>query len=403
MSLLRIYCSLRDPPLQCQWALIDSRRKLAVGEGPLTQLPQRYERVQIVIPAAQVLIARTKLPASARHRTDSLLAFAIEEETAGEPDTHRVCWLGTAGEHDVLAVVDRNPLQRWLAALEGSGIASYEVHCETLLLPRVSGEWSIAWNGTEGFVRSGELEGAATDCGDRVTPPLALRLMLAEAETRGSRPRSLALYVSAPEAMPDLDAWQRELGVTLHVVGPWDWRVAPADAGVSLIRQRRRWQLPAGSLLRLRPAAWIAGLALAIHAVALVADWTVLASERGTLRQQMETRFRAVFPDAVAVVDPALQMRRNLAQARRAAGRPDSGDFLPMIEPVAAVLRDLPAGSLRTLSYESGRLTVQLAPSDPAVVERLVARLRQTGLGVDAAAAPRDAGIGAMIITLRAL
>ena len=402
MSLLRIYCPLHDPPLHCQWALIDSGRKPAVGEGPLAQLPQRYERVQIVIPAAQVLITRARLPRSARHRADSVLAYAVEEETAGEPDANRVCWLGAAGEHDVLAVVDRTSLQCWLDALEGLGIASYEVHCETLLLPRVSGEWSIAWNGREGFVRSAEFEGAATDCGDRVTPPLALRLMLAEAEMRGARPRSLALYATTPDAMPDPEAWQRELGVALHFAGSWDWRAAPADAGVSLIQQRRRWRMPAGSLARLRPAAWIVGFALAIHAVSLVVDWSLLASERRTLRQQMETRFRAVFPEAVAVVDPALQMRRNLAQARRVAGRPDSGDFLPMVESVAASMRDLPAGSLRAASYESGRLTLQLAPADKAAVKRFVARLRQTGFSVDTSPTAKDAGNGAVIITVRA-
>ena len=30
MSLLRIYCPLHDPPLHCQWALIDSGRVLGV-------------------------------------------------------------------------------------------------------------------------------------------------------------------------------------------------------------------------------------------------------------------------------------------------------------------------------------------------------------------------------------
>ena len=90
------------------------------------------------------------------------------------------------------------------------------------------------------------------------------------------------------------------------------------------------------ALAGLRPAAWIAGAALAIHAVALVADWTLLGAEQRSLRAQMEARFRSAFPDAVAVADPALQMRRQLAAARHRAGVPDGGDFAPMIEQSSA-------------------------------------------------------------------
>ena len=400
MSLLRIYCPLDAPPLRCQWALLSDGRPPFIGEGPLAQLPQRHGRVQVVVPAAQVLLTPARLPAAAKRNAGSVLAYAVEEDTATEPDDNRVCWLGTDGEVDRLAVLDHHGLQRWSSALEDAGITSHDVHSEMLLLPLAADEWSIAWNGVEGFVRTGELAGAATDCGDRTTPPLALRRLLDAAATRGARPNTLALYAMSPDAAPDLDAWQRTLGITLRNTGPWDWRTAPADAGVSLIQQRRRWRLPAGNLARLRPAAWIAGIALVLHALLLVADWTLLASDARALRQQMEARFRAAFPDAVAVVDPVLQMRRNLAQARRAAGRPDGGDFLPMIEQVAVGMKDLPANSLRTVSYESGRLTLQFSATEKSAVQRLVARLQQSGLSVEAT--PDKQGAGAVVIVVRA-
>ncbi len=133
----------------------------------------------------------------------------------------------------------------------------------------------------------------------------------------------------------------------MRVAGMWDWRTAPAGAGVSLAQERQRWRVFTGMAARLRPAAWILGAALAIHAVALVIDWTSLASEQRALRRHMEAQFRAAFPEAVAVVDPALQMRRKLAEARHAAGLGDSGDLLPMLEQVGAGTKELPAGSVR--------------------------------------------------------
>jgi len=402
VSLLRIHGSLLDPPQRCQWALIGNGREPVLGEGRLDELPRRADRIQLVVPAAQVLIVRARVPKEARRRAGSALAFAVEEQTAGEPDANHVSWLGTVGDDDVLAIIDKAGLSRWRDALAAAGIRGYEVHVETLLLPRVTGEWSLAWSGGEGFVRTGEFEGTATDCGDRETPPLSLRLLLEEAEAHRAGPASLALYPAESDAVPDIEAWTRELGIAVRLAGTWDWRTAPADAGVSVAQERQRWRAFTGVAARLRPAAWMLGAALAIQAAALVIDWTSLAGEQRTLRQQMDSRFRAAFPDAVAVVDPALQMRRKLAEARHAAGETDVGDFLPMIRKVTVAMEDLPAGGLRIVSYESGRMTLELAAGEEAAVQRIVTQLVRSGLSVDPSAALKRPGSATVVITVRA-
>jgi general secretion pathway protein L len=139
----------------------------------------------------------------------------------------------------------------------------------------------------------------------------------------------------------------------------------------------------------------MAAAALAVHAVSLVADWSLLRNEQRGLRAQMEARFRSAFPDAVAVADPVLQMRRQLALARHRAAIPDAGDFAPMIEKVAIAFKDLPPGGLRTVSYESGRMTLELAAMDEKTLRRAVALLIQSGLGVDVT--------GTKLVTVRAL
>ena len=402
MSLLRIYASLRDAPERCQWALVNSGRDPVVGEGRLAEMPRRAERVQLVIPAAQVLITRARIPQSARRRPGSALAFAVEERTAGEPDANQVSWLGAVGDEDALAVADKAGLERWRQALGAVGIRGYEVHCETLLLPWQTGEWSLAWNGSEGFVRTGEFEGTATDCGDRQVPPLSLRLLLEEVQARSAGPSSIAIHPTSQEAAPELAAWQSELGIALRMAGIYDWRTVPAAAGVSLAQERQRWRFFSGTAAHLRPAVWILGAALTLHAVALVVDWMSLANEQRALRQQMESRFRASFPDAVAVVDPVLQMRRKLAEARHAAGQPDSSDFLPMIETVMTGMKNLPEGSLRVLSYESGRMTLELAATAEASVNAILTRLTQAGMSVERGAASKRPGGGTVVITVRA-
>jgi general secretion pathway protein L len=121
-------------------------------------------------------------------------------------------------------------------------------------------------------------------------------------------------------------------------------------------------------------------------------DWASLAHEQRTLRRQMESRFRAAFPDAVAVVDPVLQMRRKISEARHAAGQPDNGDFLPMTQKVMAAMKDVPAGALRIVSYESGRMTLEVATKDESVIQRISARLVRSGLTVDPSVSARPGG-----------
>jgi general secretion pathway protein L len=374
VSLLRIYAPLGEAPL-------------------LPALPRGTDRVQLVIPAAQVLITRAKLPRGARRRAGPVLAFAVEEATAADPDASQVTWLGSRDGADLLAVVDKRGLERWRAALEAAGVRSYEVRAETLLLPLAGGEWSLAWNGAEGFVRSGEFEGAATDGGDRVSPPLSLRMLLEEAGS--PRPAAIAVYAIAPGAAPDLAAWQKELGIPLRDAGAWDWRTAPDLAGISLAQARGRWRMNPAALAYLRPAAWIAGAALALHGAALAGDWALLAAEQRGLRAQMEARFRSAFPDALAVADPALQMRRQLAIERHRGGLPDGGDFAPMIGRVALALKALPAGALRTVSYDSGRMILEFGALDEAQLRRIVAQLAQAGLAAELS--------GQKLVTVRAL
>jgi general secretion pathway protein L len=406
MNLLRIRCGLSDEPLWCRWVLRRGNAEPVGGEGLLTDLPHS-DRVQLILPAAQVLFVRVRLPGRSRSRRDGpLLAFAVEEKTLPEPDANQVTWVGAEGDEDVVAVVDKEALQRVLDTFASVAIHVDEVYCETLLLPRTAGEWSLVWEDGEAFTRTGEFEGAATDCGGRASPPLSLHLMLKEAETRGARPTSIALHTTMPanelagEAItaPDIEAWQRELGIPIHLGGTWDWRAALPDSSVDLLQGRKQRQNFSGILKRLRPAGWIAGAVLAIHAMALTAEWIWLANEQRALRQQMESRFRAIFPAAVAVVDPALQMRRKLVEARRAAGLPDRGDFLPMIETVAPGLRELAPGSLRAISYDSGKLMLELA-IDEAGANRIAAYLRKSGLSVETS--PTRAGVGSEIAIIQ--
>ena len=382
MSELRLYCPLREPATACRWALALAGGGSRSGEDALAALPRGAQTVHLIIPAADVTLTQARLPQAARRDSAAVLAYAVEEQTLGETEDSRVFRLGHTEGADFLAVLDRRGLQRWHDAIAGAGFDVATVHCETLMLPLTPGTWSLAWNGAEGFMRTGPWSGAATDLGDRVTPPLSLRMALGAAV---APPAALVLHASRAGVEPDMVAWGRALGMPVEAAGLWDWRSARLDDGARLLRLTRSWRGLGALAARFKAAAWIAAAALALHGLAVAADWARLANEQRGLRQQAEARFRAVYPDAVAVADPFVQMRRKLAEGRHAGGQPDAGDFLPMIGRVAAAAGDTAMGRLRIVAYADGKLTLEFAGADQGRASTVAARLRQSGLIVEAA------------------
>lgn len=401
MSLLRIFCSLPPVPAQCQWVLFDDHAGVHPGEGTLAELPKGAAQVELVLAASQVLLTQARLPTTGRRPSAALLAYAAEERLASDPDANQVSRLGQVDGDDALAVVNRQRLQSWRDALGAVGIHADTVYCETLMLPVQSGEWSLAWNGLEGYVRTGEFAGGATDCGDAQTPPLALQLLLEEARARGAVPAAIALQLVTPAAQPDLAAWQHSLGVDIRLAPQQNWRTTLATAGVRIDRESRHWRPSAAALTRWRHVGWILLAALILHSTALLVDRLRLASEQHALRQQMETRFRSMFPQAIAVADPALQTRRQLAKARHAANQPDAGDFPVMLGKVVTALRSVPTAQLHALAYADGRLTLEFTAPGDTLARQLQTRLSQAGFVVDVPQATPRAIPGALTLTLR--
>lgn len=399
MSTLRIFCPLAAVPARCAWLLLDDRAQAQAGEGTLAQLPRGATQVQLVLAAGQVLLTRVHLPPARRHRSTALLAYAVEEKLGSDPDANQVSRIGQVDGDDVLAVVDRQRLQSWRDALTAVGIRVDGVYCETLMVPLRDGEWSLAWNGRDGFVRTGECEGVAVDCGDQQAPPLALHLLLDAARACDGMPTAIAIHAMSG-APPDLAAWQQSLGVTIRLAPAEDWRAAPTMS-VQIGQARQHWRPTPATLARWRRVGWIALAALVLHSSALLADRLRLTAEQQQLRQQMEARFRALFPAAVAVADPVLQTRRQLAAARHAAGQPDAGDFAVMLGKVAPVLANVPAARLRALSYEDGRMTLGFAAAHDPLAHQIRSRLIQAGFAVEAPQVVRGGDRGMLTLTLR--
>jgi general secretion pathway protein L len=349
-----------DPDERVQWMLFDSRRNFAREDTtPLADLP-RAEEVEAVLPASRVLFARLKLPKVNAATIRELLPYAVEDRLLADPShIHAVAGATDANGETLVAVIDREWLQAMLDALARAGLQATHAWCESALLAGGRGDWNLVLGNARGMLVDDDGVGVTFDRDASSGLPLALRIALDEASARGARPESIRVHHEAQAALPDLERWSAETGVPCTRGTQWETlaRGQPFDRAIDLLSHgfaTRRTGL----------AALLLALAIVLLQLAfLAADAWRLDRERSELEARREALFREAFPEARVIVDPELQMARNLAELQRARGLASGDEFLAGLTRAA---RESPA-PVRSIEYAKGRLDVRRG--GPAVAE----------------------------------
>lgn len=337
------------------WKLFDARGELRrTGEGPPGEMPRARE-VELVLPAERVLFARLKLPKVNASTIRQLLPYAVEDRLLADPShIHAVAGARNERGETIVAVVDREWLQARIDALAAEGHVATSAFCESALLAGGHGDWHVVWGKARGMLVDDEGVGASFDRGPGL--PLALRVALDEAAARGDKPTSVRVHGTEGEALPDLAAWSAETGVAFAPGTQWDTLAAgqPAERSIDLLQGEMR-RRPRSDALRIpRAALWLGGAILALQVGLAVADSLRMQAERDRLVRRQEQVFRAAFPEAKAVVDPELQMARQLEELKRTRGVAAGDDFLAQLTRVARESK-----SVRTVEYAGGRLVAK--------------------------------------------
>jgi type II secretory pathway component PulL len=119
-----------------------------------------------------------------------------------------------------------------------------------------------------------------------------------------------------------------------------------------------------------------------IETVGTNIEWGLLNHQKTVVTQEMGRTFRKTFGESSVIVNPALQMQRNIAVLRHTAGFPDEADFLALLDRASGTLSTLPGGSVSAIHYESGRLDIDLKMLSEAEVIKLRERLLGKGLSI---------------------
>ena len=237
---LRIFLPATDrpePAARFAWKLFDSRHGLLREDAtPLDAMPRASE-VEAVLPAERVLFARLKLPKVSASTIRELLPYAVEDRLLADPSQiHAVPGARNAHGETVVAVVDRQWLQGMIDALARAGHRPARAWSEGALLAGGRGDWHVVWGAQRGMLVDDEGVSATFDHGPAM--PLAVRIALDEASSRGDRPRGVRVHSQGGAALPDLAPWSAETGVPFEAGSTWEAIASgqPASDAIDLLQ-----------------------------------------------------------------------------------------------------------------------------------------------------------------------
>ena len=406
-----------DAATAAEWTLLDNANAvLRAGEGPLSSVP-RAERVVALAPIGHLLFIETTLPPVAPAKRDALLRYAIEDKLTIDPSTVHAVLLGkSAMQQHVVAAIDRTWLVGVLQWLKQGGLPADSLISSAAGIPVAENEWAVVLDHQRGFAKRADGFVYNLDIGAGREPPFGLTLALKEARARQSAPAALVLQAMASRAHPapaDADAalarqWENALGVPVRpgtTTGNDPQRLLAAGKSANLLTgEFAPREALAKWLELLRPALVVVALMLAVHVVFTLIDNRRLNGERQALEQEMTQLFKAAFPAAQAIIDPPLQMRRNLRQLQRERGLAADTDPPMLIARLTALMQSLPGApvSITTLSVRDGIATLDAVLANAnqrAPLQRALERLPGATLGNPADSTARPLAVR---VTLRA-
>jgi len=367
------------------------------GETPITLLP-KASALDLVFDPADVFVTAIEPPKLSEGKLRMALPNMLEDRLLADPtDCHFAFSVPRGGTGSTtiaampkmpVAVIDRGLLTKALDACAEAGFRVRAAYSEIYTVPApAAGVLSVRVDRGRGVARSATHDGFSFELsGDEVPAALALAV-------RQLGVRRIQAYGREAAKMTALGA---VLNVQVEATAA-DADIASTDGAVNLLQGSFA---PGGLLGALMPLAgrasgikaasfkapllWTAA-GLVVAMVGMNIYWLKLESESKSLRQQMESAFRANFPETTAVVDPVLQTKRQLNDLRARAGIPSANDFSVLNARTAVLLSAAPIGAVGGVEYRDGALKVRFKggmADNPAFQNTLRAAAVQQGLSI---------------------
>jgi general secretion pathway protein L len=358
-------------------------------DGAPAQWPAAQE-VVLLVPAGMLSWHRVTLPRLPRHRWPQALAGLLEDQLLAEASSlhFAVAPETTPGAPTWVAVCDKTWLTQAVEALHAAGRSAQRIVPE---FEPGAPTWQVL-----GPAQAAQLVITGED-GVQLLPlpePLAesLSAWARQADGPALAPESAATPAAALWAEPAVaDAVQQVLGrpagllplaQRLRHALESQWNLAQFDLAASPAKRWRERALRGWHSWRQapawRPMRW--GLtALLLLQLAAVQTWIWRQSAQPQ-QEEMKAILRSSFPQVTLVIDPLLQMQREVEQLQRASGTASAADLAVML----SVLAESEAPAPRRLEYAAGQLQLADWPLEAARAAQLQSALALRGYQLQA-------------------
>lgn len=359
-----------DRPGPVHWCVSGSNP--AYGEvDRLEELPTTLRWAALIVwtPPADTLLTQATLPTRSARKIAQALPYALEDRLLADPEELHFAYQRIDDGTLAVAVTARERLLAWTQALQRAGLQPGSLCPATLALPMDVEDWAAAIVDELLWVRRGSYAGFS--CAAEIdAPPKLLQAALAEVRGSGQAPLRLTLFNAPPEL--DVQRWGETLDLeVVRARAPlWEERltgIAPLNllqgefAPSRGMRARLQPLLPATAMILV----WLLGT-LALD----TSEWWRLHRAQRAYEQNIAALFRQTFPESKVVLDPALQMERNLGALRARGGQSDGSGLLAVLAGIVPALRAETRLDLRALRYADAKLTLDLRLPDFEALER---------------------------------
>lgn len=344
-------------------------------------------RVVVLIPGTDVTFTEAEVPTQSRQRVQRAVPFALEDQLADEiEDLHFVIGPRTDSGAYPVAVVRREKMDAWLAALMSADLNPQLMLPDVLSVPLVAGGWSLLLDSDIAVLRNGPWSGYAMEA-DLL--PALIQIAADDDET----PDAIHCYTCTPVRSSILDAIRiidegcEEDVMQVLASGytgsePMNLLQGDYSRSEQLSRLLKPWRASAALL--------VAGIVLYLAQLGI--EYAQLEKVRTALATEMEQVYRGAFPDSRKVVNPAVQMKQKLAALLGEQGKGGTG-FLTLLSKAGSVLHIEKGIEISGASFRDGRLDVEVQATDLQTLDRLKQQLiAKGGMKVEIQSATASAG-----------
>lgn len=390
---------LRLPPpgqAATEWLTIDEKGSPAGacqrGELAAAAAAGTGSKVIVLAPATQVLLAEPDLPPGSGVKLARAVPFALEEQLTEDIDKlYFAIGRRGASKKTPVAVVSREVIQGWLAALAAAGIEAGAIYPDMSLLPENPGQ-TVLWleNDRLAVRRPGALPFAV-----ELTPAteaLTVAGVIADPNDPPLEPKPLEnaiLYLTNAdwnrvqhEFESLIDRFE-SLKIQLLSDGPLPWlaRELAAANAVNLLQGEFAADTDYGARWReWRVPAILAGALLFVHLGAQSLELRQANRETAALNAEIGQLFSSIMPTEKQQ-DARRQLQSRLELIRKSAAGPQY--FLHALQGLSAALATLPKTTIDSLSFREQLLDMKVTAASVDGVSRLSQAIGKQGMSAE--------------------